>query len=269
MGNETTRKGLGSAESSILSAFASEGRTIFTIHELTEKIGSKEKARKMASLLAKKKWLERLSKGAYLILELAAGNKPKWTEDPFYIASKLKPNYYIGYYTMLNFYGWTEQVPETILVATTTLTKNKTILGINFEFITFNKKKFFGFKETNIRGHNIKVSDPEKTIVDALDHPEYCGGIDEVAKALTNANIDWTKAIDYAAKMNNGAIFKRMGYLMETMRLNIPNETIENIHHRITKGYAPLYPGIKSKGKHNTKWNIIINTNFSKEGALA
>jgi predicted transcriptional regulator of viral defense system len=264
MVKEILRKGLGSAESQILSDLASEGKVVFSIDELAQKTSSRPLARKIASTLSRKKWVERLSKGLYLILELAAGSKPEWSEDSFYIASKLARPYYIGYLSMLHYYSWTEQVPNTITVATTKITKPKIIHGTKYEFVTLSKKKFFGCKEMNIRGHNVVVSDREKTLVDALDHPEYCGGIDEVKKAITYAKVDWGKVITYAEKMGNGAIYKRMGFLLEEMRVPVSKEIIEDIRRRLTAGYAPLYPTAGKNGKYNTRWNIQINTKISR-----
>jgi predicted transcriptional regulator of viral defense system len=269
MDTETIRLGLGSIESKILSDLAAEGKSIFTVEEVAKIVGSKEKANKLVSLLAKKKWLARLNKGTYLILELAAGSRPEWVEDSFYIASKLAKEYYIGYLSMLNYYGWTEQVPVTVTIASSKRMKDKKILGVKYEFVSVSPAKFFGFRETNIRGHKVIVSDPEKTIVDSLDHPEYSGGIDEVAKAMVNAKIDWDKAIEYAEKMGNGAVFKRMGFLLEEMEIPVPKELIERIHKKITKGYSPLYPGTTAEGKYNARWNLIISKNFSKGKVLA
>ncbi len=269
MVNETNRLGLSPFESKVLSDLSAEGKSIFTLDELSKKVKSKTKARRIASLLTKKNWLERINKGTYLILELGAGSKPTWTEDSFYIASKLTTPYYVGYLSMLNFYHWTEQIPITVTIAVTKATRNKIIHNTRYEFNLLSKKKFFGYKETNVRGHKVNVSDPEKTIVDALDHPEYCGGIDEVAKAITNATVDWEKVIEYSKKMKNGAIFKRMGFLLEKMEVPVPKELIEKIRTKITKGYSPLLPGASLKGKYNTKWNILINTKFSKEEVLA
>ncbi|MFH0970738.1 MAG: type IV toxin-antitoxin system AbiEi family antitoxin [Candidatus Diapherotrites archaeon] len=264
MTKETLRRGLGSAESRILSDLASEGRVIFSIDELSKKTSSRPLARKMASTLSRKKWVERLSRGLYLILELAAGSKPEWSEDSFYIASKLARPYYLGYLSMLHYYSWTEQVPNTISVVTTKITTPKIIHGTKYEFVTLSKKKFFGYKETNIRGHTIVVSDPEKTLVDALDHPEYCGGIDEVKKAIVYAKVDWGKVITYAERMGNGAIYKRMGFLLEEMGVPISKEIIEDLRGRLTTGYAPLYPTAGNTGKYNTRWNIQINTDISR-----
>ncbi|MEK6970683.1 MAG: type IV toxin-antitoxin system AbiEi family antitoxin [archaeon] len=264
MVKETQRKGLGSTESRILSDLAAEGNVVFSIEELAQKTSTRALARKMASTLSKKKWVERLSKGLYLILELAAGSTPEWSEDSFYIASKLAQPYYIGYLSMLHYYSWTEQVPTTVTIATIKITKPKTIHGTKYEFFTLSAKKFFGYKEVNIRGHNVIVSDAEKTLIDALDHPEYCGGIDEVKKAIAYAKVDWGKVIAYAESMGNGAIYKRLGFLLEEMNIPVSKEIIESLRRRLTTGYAPLYPTAGNNGKYNTRWNIQINTDISR-----
>ena len=164
-----------------------------------------------------------------------------------------------------------EQIPLTINVAAAKKLKNRVLYGVPFNFIFLSKKKFFGTVKKFIRGHEIIVSDPEKTLVDALDHPEYCGGILEVAKALFNANnhVNWNKLVNYAKRLGNGTVFKRLGYLAELMGIHLSKSMIKIIQQNITKGYSPLYPGIKNEGRHNSKWNLVINVKISKEVVLA
>ena len=265
------RKGLGALEAEVIADLVSEGKVIFSIDELAEKTRSQVKARKMASRLVKKKWLERIARGTYLVLELGAGSRPEWTADAYYIASKLVSPHYIGYYNMLNDYGWTEQVPLSVTVATTKRLKNREIHGVKYEFITLEKNKFFGTISKYLRGHAINVSDPEKTIVDALDQPKYCGGINEVAKALKNSRtqLDWRKLIHYAERLGNGAVFKRLGYLIELMQVEIDSTIMDKIKNNVTEGYSLLYPGAGKQGHHNSKWNLILNVELSKQKVLA
>lgn len=270
MDNEGIRKGLGASEANAISDLVAEGKTVFSIDELAGKFGSREKARNAASRLVKKKWLERLGRGVYLVLEFAAGSIPEWTEDSYYIASKLVKPYYIGYYNMLNDYGWTEQVPSLICVVTTKKLKNRVIHGVRYNFIALARKKFFGTVKKSVRGHEIIVSDPEKTLLDAFDHPEYCGGIIEVAKALHNAKeIDWRKLIGYGKRMGNGAIFKRLGYISELMGVPLQDEIKLELKDEITKGYALLDPETADEGKHDSKWNVVVNVEITKESVLA
>lgn len=271
MDDETIRKGLSANEARITSELVSEGNTIITLDDLERKAGTRLGARKMASSLERKRWLERIGKGVYLVLSLNAGSKPEWTEDAYYIASKIAGEYYIGYYNMLNHYGWTEQIPLKIIVAVKKPLKSRKILGIEYEFVALDKKKFFGTENKRIGTHEICVSDKEKTIVDALDHPEYCGGIEEVAKCIyeAKAEVDWKKVIEYAKKIGNGAVFKRLGYISDVMVLELPDEQMKQIRNGVTKGYSLLYPSRQKEGVHNSKWNLIINANLKKSGVLA
>jgi len=271
MDEKDIRKGMSAKEAEVTSDLVSEGNTIITLDDLEMKTGSRLGARKMASSLERKRWLERLGKGVYLVLSLNAGRKPEWTEDGYYIASKMAKEYYIGFYNMLNHYGWTEQIPMKIIVAVHKPLKSRKILGVDYEFVSLGKGKFFGIEKRRIGTHEILVSDKEKTLVDALDHPEYCGGIEEVAKCVFNAktDVDWKKVIEYAGKLGNGAVFKRLGYIAEEMELGFEKDVIGALREGVTKGYSSLYPGGKKEGAFNSRWNLIINANIGKRTVLA
>jgi len=258
------RKGLSPTESILISRLAGEGKNILKLKDI--RIGlecSYSYAKKIASRLAKKKWLIPLGRGRYLISPLSAGVEGKWTEHGYIIAAHLVEPYYIAYWNALNFYGYTEQTPMSTTVATTKRVKNRTILNSKYFFVALKKSKFFGIIGNKIGGALVKFSDKEKTIIDCLDHPEYCGGISEVAKGLRNAakEISFEKLVGYAEKMNNGAIFKRLGYLLEELRVEIPEALMKRIKSRVSKGYSYLDPVMPKKGRHNSKWNLIININ--------
>jgi predicted transcriptional regulator of viral defense system len=44
------------------------------------------------------------------------------------------------------------------------------------------------------------ISEKEKTITDCLDHPEYCGDITKVVKALKAEGLFFTKTVDHTKK---------------------------------------------------------------------
>ena len=60
--------------------------------------------------------------------------------------------------------------------------------------------------------------------------------------------------------MNNGAIIKRLGFLMDTLDINKP-KIIKEMKKHITSGYVALDPGSKVKGTYNKKWNLRVNVN--------
>ena len=78
-----------------------------------------ETAKSTASRLAKNGWLTRLNQGVYLIVPLAAGENAEYTAHEFHIASYLADPMYVGFWSALGYHGLTEQVPQSVYLATT------------------------------------------------------------------------------------------------------------------------------------------------------
>jgi len=252
------RKGLSKKESYLLSYLAENRKSIFVLRDVVEVLDcSYENAKVIVERLAKKKWIVRIIKGKYLIVPLSAGVKGEYTEHEFIIASLFKPCY-IAYWTALNYYGFTEQVPNKIFVAIRKRMKDREILGTKFKFVCISEKKFFGFNDISISNASVRISDKEKTIVDCLDKPKYCGGIEEITKAIFFAKeeINFGKLTDYAIKMGNNAVIKRLGFILNFLGLNS-----KNLENKISDSYSILDPTKEKTGKYDSKWKILVNVN--------
>lgn len=254
MAIKKTRKGLGKKSAFLLSALAEQGKNLFTVDKAISILNeNKLSVTKLLHDLVKNGWLNRISKGKYLILPLEAGTELKYTEHEFVLASILTSNYYISYWSALNYYGLTEQVPKTVFIATPKQRSEKKALGITFKFVTLNNHKFFGFKMVQINNHPVNIAEKEKVIIDCLDQLRYCGGIVEVIKAIDEAKeeLDFTKLITYAKKMKNSAIINRLGYILELLEVKAEVKP--------GKYYVLLDPINKKKGTYCKKWKIIEN----------
>jgi predicted transcriptional regulator of viral defense system len=259
---ENERRSLSSTESSLLASLAEEGKNIFTLNDITNKLDTPYKnAKVVANRLVKKKWLIPLTRGKYLIVPLEAGVRSEYTEHEFIIASHLADPCYIGYWSALNFHGFTEQVPMNIYVATTKRLKDRTILDTRIRFISLIKRKFFGFEKESVSNTIINISDKEKTLADCLDHPEYCGGISEIAKSLWNAKdeISTEKLVDYSLRMGNSAILKRLGFLLELLQIDVSEKLMKKIRGHLKKGYVLLDPIEEKYGSYSTRWRLLVN----------
>lgn len=266
---ENIRIGLSKRESLLLSSLAEDRKNIFTLHDIRTKLRcSYINAMKIANRLVKKKWVILLSRGKYLLVPLSAGVKGTYTEHEFVIASNLVNPCYIGYWSALNHYGFTEQTPFTVFVVTIKRLKNRKILDVDYRFVTVNRKKFFGFTKVAVANSLVNISNKEKTIADSLDHPEYCGGIAEVTKCLWNARnqISFDRLVDYSIKMGNSVILKRLGYLSEILELKLPKGVASKISSNLGEGFSPLDPMTEKRGKYYTKWNLLLN--IAKESFL-
>jgi len=254
---------LGEIGSNLLSELSLQEKRLFTIEEAAKIYrGNKNGLRRLLSRLVKRRWLQRIERGKYLILPLAAGNEGEWTEHEFIIASYLIKPYYIGFRSALNYYGYTEQASKTIFVASVNrkLRSSVEILGVTYRFVYLPQRKFFGITEMSIENHRVNVSDKEKTIVDCLDRLEYCGGISEVAKALWYGRdeLDPIKIAKYAIRNGNKAVIQRLGYLLESLGYET-EEATALLQDSTSNSYAPLDTLAPLSGQYIEKWKVVLN----------
>ncbi|MBI3761310.1 MAG: type IV toxin-antitoxin system AbiEi family antitoxin domain-containing protein [Chloroflexi bacterium] len=263
--SDIARSPLSGHAATLLSQLSAQGKTIFAGHEAQALTSlSPRHLDKLLQRLVRQKWLVRLSKGLYLILPLEAGVESRYTEHEFLIASRLITPSAIAYWSALNYHGLTEQIPRTVFVATPRrrFHAQQTILGITYRFITVAPARFFGLKQVWLDGHPVQITDPEKTLVDALDQPHRCGGLSEVAEAFwlasQHADFSWDLFTRYAERMSNRAIFKRAGYLGE--QLNLPLTAFyPRWQANLSQGYVRLDPGLPTGGHYNARWRVRVN----------
>lgn len=258
-----TIRSLGDKGSNLLTELSRQGKRLFTFKDATEVYGkSNGGLHRLLHTLVKRRWLQRVEKGKYLILPFEAGREGEWSEHEFIIASYLIEPYYIGFRSALNYYGYTEQVSRTVFIASThrKMKLELDISGVRYRFVYMAERKFFGDTEITLDGYGINISEREKTIVDCLDRLEYCGGISEVAKALSYGHdeFDLVKMAHYAVKYGNNAVIKRLGYLLELLGLGV-DETINLLRRNLTSGYSLLDTLGHREGRHIHRWQLLVN----------
>jgi predicted transcriptional regulator of viral defense system len=227
----------------------------FTIEDAQQiSHANKDVLKVILSRLEKKGWIERIEKGKYIIIPLGA-EKGKYTLHEFVLGSYLVDPCIISYWSTLNYYGFTEQIPRTVFIQTTSRKKHQevTIFGIPYKIIRMKGEKIFGIKKEWFEETKISLTNREKTIIDCLDKPQYAGGIIEVAKALRTEEYDKKTLVKYAKKINNTGVIRRLGYICEFLQIPI------NLPEIKTRNYLKLDPILPVTNKLNAKWNLIIN----------
>jgi len=258
---------LGNTEARLLLTLASQNKQVFTTADAQAVVGGpRHRVNKMLTRLCEKRWVSRLRRGLYLILPFEAGVEGTYTVHPFRIVPYLVTPCAIAYWTALHHYGYTEQIPGATFVGTTARRGSTVLtieeLGITYRFVVLAPHKFFGHRRIWIEGEKILITDPAKTVVDCLDHPEHCGGIVEVAKglyeALTREDFPPQRLTEYADRMGNRAIFKRLGYLAEPLNLPVGDE-IKRWQEALSAGYTLLDPLAGDQGPYNHRWRLRLN----------
>ena len=248
-------------QNKLLLTLAEKGISVFSFDDAKDILQtSNQSVRHVLMILAKKGRLQRIQRGKYLLVPEKAGTELYWAESPWLIVPHLIDVYYVGFWTAMNYWGMTEQIPYTVFVATTKRKNDLKFGNQKFEFVTLSKKKFFGFVEEKAsKTETFNISSKEKTIVDSLMLPQYCGGMPETAKAMWNARdeVDWSTVLDMSRRVGMSVVLRRLGYLLNILEIepDIANE-LKNTF----KGYHFLDPNaIKERIDYSKEYGLIIN----------
>jgi predicted transcriptional regulator of viral defense system len=138
-------------------------------------------------------------------------------------------------------------------------TKSQKSHGADFTLKHIDAKKLFGV-QTVWRDHSkVLVSDLERTIVDMLDDPSIGGGIQQVADCLSEylrrPDRNDAQLLAYADRLGNGAVFKRLGFLVEQEATAA--HLVEACRTQLTKGNVKLDPSLECP-KLVTRWRLRI-----------
>ena len=133
--------------------------------------------------------------------------------------------------------------------------------GTEFRFVFLRPEHYFGtMKHWVTKQESVNISDLERTIIDGLRQPEYCGGVTEVAKGLWMRHQDMQakKLVDYALRISTGAVLRRLGYLLEFYGL-APESELAQLRDALSETYAPLDPMLPREGPHLRRWRLHLN----------
>jgi len=207
-------------------------------------------------------WLKRVRRGFYVSIPIEAAPEKYAIENPWSVIAKIYEPGYVGGFSAIKHWDLSEQIFETVVFLTTKKVKDRSpvLSGIRVHLKTIASRKLFGLKTTWFGSAKIFVSDPSRTIVDLLDEPRLGGGISPVCdffeSYLESSHKNLDLLIEYAEKMENQTIFKRMGFLLELLS---PTELaqLKKIESKISKGHSQLDSDLRCS-KVVSRWNLKV-----------
>jgi len=219
-------------------------------------------ASKLLARWCRKGWLSRVAQGLYVPVPVEAERSDLPLEDPWLVAASLYSPCYIGGWSAAEHWGLTEQLFRTTVVMTTTRPRDRTpsFKGSAFWLTSLAAEKMFGLPTVWRGAVKVSVSDPSRTILDMLADPALGGGIRSVEDMFKNylrsEVSDLPLLLGYAARLGNGAVFKRLGFLLET---NAPQEleAIERCRQHLSLGNARLDPKLPADALI-TRWRLWV-----------
>jgi predicted transcriptional regulator of viral defense system len=262
--NSDPLKTLGPQAARLVTELHERGKTLFSHADVEEITGLQPKsARNFVASIVRRGIATRLKPGLFILVPFELGREREYLGSPLVVASALAEgsDYYVSHASAMDIHRMMTQ-PQLVVYATSPKAiRPRTVLGTEFRFVRCKPEHLFGVADHwATKTEKVRVSDLERTVIDGLKQPEHCGGLTEVAKGLwmRRDDLDTGKLVDYALRLDVGAVIRRLGYLLETFEVDAPRE-LERLRQRLTAAYAILDPLLPAEGKLTARWRLRLN----------
>lgn len=243
----------------VLKKVSGSDMAVFGVKEVQRLTGfSRTSAVNLLTSLAKKGLVVNLLRDRYCLAEAPA-------ENGFAVATGAFMPSYVSFWSALSFYGFTEQQPRVVQIASTKQFKGVELKQISIKPITIKPRNFFGYALEP----GFPVALREKALIDSALNPEQAGGFSEFVKCFRNAwgEIDKERFFKFLFRTNNRSLNSRVGYMIEELGLPAENRFMRMLRKNASKGFVKLNPSKKKAKKYNKDWRLIVNDSV-KQGAV-
>jgi predicted transcriptional regulator of viral defense system len=257
-------KTVGTRTAPLLNALYDRAQTTFTLADVVEITGLRPAlASSLLYKAAKRGLVSKLKRGVWVLVPPELGSATEYAGNPYLVAQRLvgdAPNF-ISHASAMEIHRMVTQPQFAVFASSTKRVPSRTQNGTEFRFVLIKPDHFFGTTRHWVtKQESVGISDLERTVIDGLRQPEYCGGVTEVAKGLwmRHADMQPSKLVGYALRLHVGAVTRRLGYLLELYRI-APEHELARLRQPLTSTYQPLDPILPRGGPHVARWRLQVN----------
>jgi len=257
-------KTVGPRTAQLMTTLYENGQTTFTHADVESITGlPPASARSLIRHAVARGVVSRLEPGLFVLVPPELGRATEFAGNPYIIARQLAAGseYFISHASAMELHRMVTQPQFVIFTSTTKRLRKRTIHGTEFRFVLVRHEDVFGVTTHWIsKQESVKISDIERTVIDGLHLPVYCGGITEVAKGLWMRRQDLkpVRLIDYALRLGVGAVVRRLGYLLDFYQIAAP-EDLDRLRSSLSATYAVLDPMLPAEGPYISSWRLRLN----------
>lgn len=253
---------LSAREASLLAELERDRRIRVTLEEIRGRVG--RAAPDVVKGLIRKGALQRVGTGIYLAVPMRRLAKPSTYSSQVMVASLLEGEpYYLGGLWALTHHRLTaQQFASRIDVFTHRRRVPRQLGSARVVFHVLPDAQWVhGVVAVSLEGVRVYVSDPERTVLDALDHPRWLGGLRRALELLVDVapRLQRSRLIRYAAQGSSTATCQRLAVLLE--RQGLTPRQLAPLRRRVreSRSLLSMLPAARRTGRLNASWRVVEN----------
>ncbi len=134
------------------------------------------------------------------------------------------------------------------------------ILGHPVHWVQIQTERYFGIQQYQPHGYPVRVTTPERTLLDGLQRPELCGGLENVLLAWRQANdtLDLDTLIGDIDRLDIQVLRQRVGVILD--QLGIEHAAVEQWRQHLPRGgSSKLLGSAPYAPEFSARWNLSLN----------
>lgn len=232
---------------------------IFTLDDAARIVKSKTYAMTILRGYIEESLVVKIRRNLYGVTNLAT----KHIEANRYeVASALTPTAYISYHSALEFYGMTNQVFNTMYVASESRFNSFEFDGLSY--IYAKSQTDIGI-ETPIMSYGIRVTSLERTVIDCIDRIDRCGGSEEMLQCFGMImHISEAKLMEVLASYDKATLYKKAGFILSRFRgrFNLSDDFFQICRERANVG-SKVLTSYEDCTEYDREWNLSYPDTFN------
>lgn len=259
------KKTMGARTAPLVTGLYDRNQRVFDVALAAKLMGvSQAAARTVLHSAARRGLVTRVQRGVYNLVPFELGTADVHFENRYALAAAVVGSrpYYLSHASALDLHRLTTQPNFSVYVSTPQRLATRDVAGNRLQFVTVPADRLYGVVDFDLgEGRRVRVSDIERTLVDGLTLPRYCGGLIEVAKAfyMAGARADLGKLLAYAEAAKRHVVIRRLGFLLELFSL-APESALQALRLSLPQGLVAFDPDLPVKGVPcDYRWGLRLN----------
>jgi len=199
------------------------------------------------------------------------------------VLMEIHPYACLGYLSALFYHGMTETMPKVITAVAPSDGKGgllppgtdaddweglepvkgrrvANVLGWPVRWRSAKPERYFGFELYRGGGFPLRVTTPERTLVDGLRAPELCGGLPNVLGGWASSKdfLDVDSVVYQVERLDEGILRQRVGFVLD--ELDLSHGALEGWRARKERGgSSKLLASAPYQPSYDERWDLSIN----------
>ena len=227
---------------------------VFSMKEVNALYSSERTARAALEKLLKENMVLKIRNKLYTCV---SGENGGPVANKFQIASAITSSSYVSHHTAFEYYGIVDQVFYEVYVGSETRFHDFEFDGYTYHYVM--SKGSDGIDTPAFSG-GIRVTTPERTMIDSIKDMDKISGMEEVIQDIScMKKLQEKRLLSYLEHLSNQFLYQKTGFLLSEQKeqLGLSDDFFKECQDKIGKSKRYLSRDL-ADGVYNDQWKLVV-----------